>query len=258
MEISAHLTFQLELAQSLGATLRVAECLKSLCLIDLSRVKLNDCEIKLQGLEQILDVEGFGLSMKNKSSKHRLNIVTTSQYVDVDDPVRDVMQNEASPILGKKIFVPPEFVLHENCNCYRCKHIPYQYLVFSSSHIRAQMYALRSYSSAALQHFHGALEVRKKLLEKEESRILKESRNSLKRHPWNKYYSMVDYVVFLLDFSKFIMGYKIPREKEAMEIALEAVNICRVYNLETHPVYYAAVELIFQYRFQNLKDEIHG
>ena len=259
-EISAHLTLRLELAQSLGATLRVAECLKSLCFIDLSRLKLNDCEVKLQGLEQILDVEGFGLSMKNKcpTSIFRSNIVLSPRHMDVDDPLRDVIQNEASPILRKKIFVPPEFMLHDNCSCYRCENIPYQYLVFSSTHIRAQIYALKNYSSVALQHFHGAFEVRRKLLEKEESRIVKKSQDSMKLHSWQKYYSMVDYVSFLLDFSKFIMEYKIPRVMEAVEVALEAINICKVYNLETHPVYFATEELVFQYRFQNIRNSIHG
>ncbi|XP_043467661.1 uncharacterized protein LOC122501934 [Leptopilina heterotoma] len=262
-EISAHLTLRLELAQSLGATLRVAECLKSLCYVDLKRWKLDDCEVKLQGIEQILDVEAFGLSMKTKSNEfrdERANTICSSRRMDVDDPVRDVMEDNASPILRKKIFVPPEFMLHDKCECYRCLNIPYQHLIFSCTFIRAQMYALKKYSLLALQHYQGALDVRAKVLARENKRILKKNDDKFgKYYHWRKYYTTVDYVMMLIDFSKFLMYHETePREMDAMEIAFEAINICQKYNLQTHPVFTAANELLFSYRLQKLDPSFKG
>lgn len=262
-EISAHLTLRLELAQSLGATLRVAECLKSLCYMDLERWKLDDCEIKLQGIEQILDIEAFGLSMKSKCDEfrdERANTISSLRRMDVDDPVRDVMEDNASPILRKKIFVPPEFMLHDKCECYRCLNIPYQYLIFSCTFIRAQMYALKKYSLLALQHYQGTLDVREKVLARENKRIVRKNDNKFgKYYRWRKYYTTVDYVMMLIDFSKFVMHHETePREMEAMEIAFEAINICRKNNLQTHPVFTMANELLFSYRLQKLDPSFKG
>ncbi|XP_015599868.1 uncharacterized protein LOC107269931 [Cephus cinctus] len=253
-EISAHLIQRLKISQKLGATLRVAECLKNLCFIDLSRMQLDDCEVKLQGLEHILDIESIELSMKSKLQTVETSSYSVSSSERMVESVRDIAQNPASPVLRRKVFAPSDFLLHKDCTCYKCRNVPYQYLVFASTYIRAQLYALQHMTSAAMEHFYGAFKIRQSIFARESQGSLDSTINKmdLERHPWEFYYNMVEYVLFLLDFSRFIKEYKLAKEEKGLNIALEAINICQTHNLENHPIYVSAKELLFEYRYQKI------
>lgn len=251
-EISAHLVRRVKAAQSLGAVIRTAELLKSLCYIDLSRSKLDDCEVKLQGLEHILDIETFQLSMNSKIQPE------TSVYLAVTptrivDPVRDMPGRDASPILGKKIFDLPKFALHANCDCYKCGNASYRYLVFVTTYIRAQLYALQRHVSLALDHFYGAFQIRQKLFGEEES-VLPENRpcdeSGVKRFSWQARSYIIDYVHLLIDFCYFLKIYVTSKQQDALGIASLAINVCRKYELEGHPLYVSAKELALDNGFQ--------
>ncbi|XP_012059954.1 PREDICTED: uncharacterized protein LOC105623164 [Atta cephalotes] len=253
--ICPDLVLLLKSAQSLNAMLRTAELLKSLCYIDLSRLQLEDCEVKLQGLEHMLNIETFQLSMESKlveTSFVQLPVTPTK----IVDPVRDTPQYGASPVLGKKVFDPPKFTSHMNCDCYKCSNVSYQYLVFATTYIRAQLYALQNHTMAALDHFHGAFQLRQKLFKEEKSVLLKNwpcDEIDIKRFSWQTRY-ITDYIQLLIDFCYFLKAKITSRQEDVFDIANLAINICYKYKLQGHPIYITAKELILDNEFQPVLD----
>ncbi|XP_031831921.2 uncharacterized protein LOC116426721 [Nomia melanderi] len=248
-EIGAHLVRRLRTAQALGATIRVAEVLKSLCYIDLSRSQLNDCEVKLQGLEHILNIETFKTSVNPNSVKMIAQSVSTP--VRIIEPVRDVPQNDTSPILRNKCFDFPEFMDHINCNCYACENLSYKYLVFVSTHIRAQLYALQKNYSASLQHFNGAFKIKEKLMKIEKST----SKDKNDYFSWQERFYSTDYILLLNNFSYFLRSYPKMRQ-DPMNILFLASQLCDLYKLKGHPVYMSTKELMFDCDFQKIIDRL--
>ncbi|XP_029167569.1 uncharacterized protein LOC114938017 isoform X2 [Nylanderia fulva] len=256
--ISPDLVQHLKSAQSLGAVLRVAELLKSLCYIDLSRSQLNDCEVKLQGLEHMLAIETFQSSMNVKTEKHTSSAfhLAVTPTKNVDDPVRDIPQLSASPVLGRQIFDLPTFTLHKNCDCYMCHNVSYQYLVFVTTYIRAQLYTLQNQVTIALDHFYGAFEIRQKLFKEEKSALFEnwpDDEMSVKRFSWQTRFYIIDYVYLLIDFNYFLKTNVIPRQHDALDIANLAIDLGHKYKLEGHPVYISARELLMDNDFQPLE-----
>ncbi|XP_012535924.1 uncharacterized protein LOC118648708 [Monomorium pharaonis] len=256
--ISPDLVRLLKSAQSLNAMLRTAELLKSLCYIDLSRSKLDDCEVKLQDLEHMLNIETFQLSMESKLVETFSNnlMVTPTKIID---PVRNISQNGASPVLGKKVFDLPKFTLHTNCHCYKCDNVSYQYLVFTTTYIRAQLYALQNHTAAALDHFHGAFEIRRRLFEEEKS-VLPENWShdeiGVKRFSWQIRFYITDYIQLLIDFCYFLKTKAMSRQEDALDIANLAMNICYKYKVHGHPVYIMAKELNLDNEFQPILESL--
>ncbi|KAK0096376.1 hypothetical protein PV326_005650 [Microctonus aethiopoides] len=242
-EICAHLVRRLWIAQKICAPLHVAECLKNLCFIDLSRNEIENCEVKLQGLEHILMIETFEMSRQaNFSPVSDVSKITESQ-ARIIEPVRDCFQNDTSPVLRKKVFVAPNFMQHEKkCMCFNCSNVSYQYLVFSCTHIRAQLYALQNHVNLAIQHFYGAFNIVRK--------ILKLSDGNTTAH--HRYHEIVEYVLFILDFARFLKHVRPGGSENGLNIALHAVDVCERYKIINSPVYIAARELIFEYRIQNV------
>lgn len=229
-EISSHLMNRLKISQAAGATLRVAECLKHLCFIDLSHMQLDDCMVKLQGLEFILQTEYIE---ESKNAKNPASLTTERGHSD------------ASPILRKTVFKVPDFFSHkECCNCYKCSCVDYQYLVVSSAHVRAQLYFLQGNNDEALEHFAGSFQLRVKMLDVEKTR---ENNNGI-RYPWNCYYKTVEFVLLLVDFSRCIrvLGSD---DRYGIEIAQDAVDLCEQFQLKDHPIYFTAKELLLEYQF---------
>ncbi|XP_015172528.1 PREDICTED: uncharacterized protein LOC107064394 [Polistes dominula] len=253
-EITAHLVIKLKSAQSLGATIRTAEILKSLCFIDLSRSRLDDCEVKLQGLEHILDTETIKLSMDTNLKPTILENLKTSPNRLINSR-NNIMQNDTSPVLRRKIFNYPDFLLHNNCTCTLCQHIQYQYLLFASTHIRAQLYALQNNVAASLEHFHGAFKMKEKFCQLEQftlpRNLLKETNNTIK-FTWQARLYITDYILLLLHFSFLLKAYITSRKDEALKIALLAVEICETQKIESHPVYISAKELVYKYQFEEI------
>ncbi|XP_012278117.1 uncharacterized protein LOC105698439 [Orussus abietinus] len=240
-EISMHLVVRLNSAQKLGATLRVAECLKMLCFLDISRARVEDCEVKLQGLEHILGTEDVSPSTNSTTS---LEFMSEKFLVDLTRNAR-IEQNDASPVLRRKPYIPPAFLEHVNCDCYKCTNIAYQHLVFSSTHIRAQLYALQQQSKLATLFFLGAYQLRMRLLKKE----------STLQHVRNLHYKMVEYVQFLLDYARFLI-IDSPEELEGpFSFITEAFNVCLNYRLQSHPIYFTVKEFALEMRFLSQYDE---
>ncbi|XP_017879014.1 uncharacterized protein LOC108624081 [Ceratina calcarata] len=242
-EIGAHLVQRLKIAQVLGSTIRVAEVLKSLCYIDLSRVQLNDCEVKLQGLEHILNIEGVKTSMETGRTRNiSPNILATP--VRFVDPIRDNPQNDASPILRNKVFEVPQFMYHKDCDCGVCQNESYHYLILTATHIRAQLYALQRNAAASLQHFHGAFKIKEKLVK---SNKLKSNRVS-----WQERFYSTDYVLLLINFFYSLRHYRNTGQEKITSIVLLMIQMCDTYKLKGHPIYMAVQEIILQHRFQKI------
>ncbi|XP_072750211.1 uncharacterized protein [Anoplolepis gracilipes] len=255
--ISPDLVRHLKSAQSLGAMLRVGELLKSLCYIDLSRSQLNDCEVKLQGLEHMLGIETFQSSMNVEPVKQMSDClpVTPTKIVNLSncDPIRDTPQHVASPVLGKKVFDLPKFTLHTNCDCFMCTNVSYQYLVFAVTCIRAQLYALQNQTTIALDHFYGAFEIRQRLFKEEESALPEnwsDDEIGVKRFSWQARVYIVDYINLLINFCYFLKTNVTSRQQNTFDIANLAIDICHRYKLEGHPVYISARELALDNDFQ--------
>lgn len=250
-EIGAHLVRRLKTAQTLGATIRVAEILKSLCYIDLSRSQLSDCEVKLQALEHILNIETFTASMNNNSTKAASENVLLTPIRAVD-PIRDIPQNDASPILKNKVFDLPEFLCHTDCNCYVCQNVSYHYLVLTSTHIRAQLYALQQNFAASLQHFHGAFKINKSLM-KTVKIMLEEKRQYL---TWQERFYSIDYILMLINFSYFLRNFLNRKQDKIINTICLAIQLCDIYKLKGHPIYMSVKELMLDNRFQKIFDSI--
>jgi predicted nucleic-acid-binding protein len=253
--ISPDLVRRLKAAQSLGAVMRTAELLKALCYIDLSRSQLNDCEVKLQGLEHILDIETFQLSMNSKPIQmFSTHLATPTRFVD---PVRDISEHNTSPVLAKQVFDLPKFALHVDCDCYKCGNISYRYLVFATTYIRAQLCVLQN-QDTALDYFHGAFKIRQKLFVEKET-VLSENwpldETGVKRFSWQARFYIADYVQLLIDFCYFLKTNVTSKEQDALDIISLAINVCRKYKLESHPVYVSAKELALDNDFQPVLDQ---
>ncbi|XP_050458149.1 uncharacterized protein LOC126854970 isoform X1 [Cataglyphis hispanica] len=251
--ISPDLVLHLKSAQSLGAVLRVAELLKSLCYIDLSRSKLNDCEVKLQGLEHMLGIETFQSSINVEPVKQTSPYLAVTPTRIVNDPIRDTLQHGSSPILGKKVFDLPTFTLHTNCDCHICGNVSYQYLVFVATYIRAQLYALQNQVTIALEHFYGAFEIRQRLFKEEESALPEnwpDNEIGVKRFSWQARFYIIDYIHLLIDFCYFLKTNVTSKQQNAFDIANLTIDICHRYKLEGHPIYMSAKELALDNDFQ--------
>ncbi|XP_078039274.1 uncharacterized protein LOC144471269 [Augochlora pura] len=249
-EIGSHLIRRLKTAQSLGATMRVAEILKSLCYIDLSRSQLHDCEIKLQGLEHILNIEMFEASMNSNPKKMITENALTP--IRVVEPIRDVPRNDASPILRNKCFDLPVFMRHQNCNCYLCQNLSYNYLVFACTHIRAQLYALQNNFAAGLEHFTGAFKIKERIMNTEKYM----TENERERFSWEERFYSTDYILLLINFYSFLKNYlKIGQERKLKLLSL-AIELCDKYKIKGHPVYMSAKELIADYNFENIINKL--
>jgi len=125
-------------------------------------------------------------------------------------------------------------------------------LVFATTYIRAQLYALQNDTVAALDHFHGAFEIRQRLFEEEKS-VLPENWShdeiGAKRFSWQIRFYITDYIQLLIDFCYFLKKV-MSRQEDAIDITNLAINICCKYKLEGHPVYIMAKELAFDNEFQ--------
>uniref|UniRef100_A0A0C9QDY0 ESPL1_1 protein n=1 Tax=Fopius arisanus TaxID=64838 RepID=A0A0C9QDY0_9HYME len=244
-EVTAHLVRRLKVCQPKISVLRVAEILKYLCIIDLSRNQLEDCEVKLQGMEHILQMETFSGFMEREVMKIPDSSSFLNAFPDraLMDPIRDIPQNDSSPILRRERFALPDFMSHgQKCKCFTCVDDAYKFLVFSCTHIRAQLYTLQNLRHYARQHFEGALNISEKLLD-------------LSRKEDNyQYYYIIDYVLFLLDFIRFLKKDNSTYE-EGRKFVCWALEICDIYKLECHPVYMSAMEIVFEYRFEKVFPE---
>lgn len=246
-EIGAHLVRRLKTAQTLGATTRVVEILKSLCYIDLSRSQLSDCEVKLQGLEHVLNIETFKTTMNNNPAEVvSENVLLTP--VRVVDPIRDVPRNDASPVLRKKAFNLPEFTCHAVCDCYACRNISYRYLVFVSTHIRAQLYALQKNFTISLQHFIGAFKIKESLMKIE--RCMSKDKNG--HFSWQERFFSIDYILLLVNFVYFLRSHANTERDKVAKILRLALRLCDVYELKGHPIYMSIKELMFDEYFQKI------
>lgn len=257
--ISPDLVVHLKSAQSLGAVLRVAELLKSLCYIDLSRSQLNDCEVKLQGLEHMLGVETFQSSMNVEPVKQTSPYLAVTPTKVVNDPIRDIPQHGASPILNKRVFDMPKFTLHTNCDCHMCGNVSYQYLVFAATYIRAQLYALQNQVTIALEHFYSAFEIRQRLFKEEESALPEnwpDDEIGVKRFSWQARFYIIDYIHLLIDFCYFLKTNVTSKQQNASDIANLTINICHKYKLEGHPVYMSVKELILDNDFHPILESL--
>lgn len=232
--INPDLVGRLKTAQSLGAVMRVAELLKSLCYIDLSRSQLSDCEVKLEGLEHMLDIETFQSSIKVEPVKMPSTMLAVTP-TKIIDPVRDMSQSDTSPVLNKKDFDLPKFIKHVACDCYKCTNISYKYSVFATTYIRAQLYALQNHDNLAVNHFLGAFKIREDLFS----------------FTWHTQFYITDYVQLLIDFCYFLKT-KSSRQQEVLDLINLAINTCLKYKLEGHPVYIAAKELALDINFQSV------
>lgn len=252
-EISSHLTIRLKFSQTWGLTLCAAECLKNLCLIDLSRMQLENCLVKLQSLEYILQID----SLKKSQSKKSPTIYTNP----LNKPgCRDPQVNDASPILRKEVYKLPDFKTHEHsCLCYKCRNFQYQYLVLSSLHIRAKLYFFEGWMNEALGYFSGAFSLQRKLFQDNSRQYIDEQKISghaeVKPQPWNCSYNAVEYALLLIDFSRCIRELRTDNNLAEINVAIAAVNICEKYQLWTHPIYVSAKELVIEYQFCNLFPE---
>ncbi|CAD6211269.1 GSCOCG00010980001-RA-CDS, partial [Cotesia congregata] len=240
-QISMYFTHSLRTVHQLGSTLRVAECLKNLCFVNLWCNQLKDCEVNLQKLKSILKLDSSNFD-EGTNSKNDVNIVCDNSLKPVK-VVRDIPQSDASVVLLTETFSSLGLKKHDkNCkcfNCFKCENFAYNYYVFSYTHISAKLYAALNNVEQAVDHFYEAMEIVKKLID---AQVENFETISL----W-----YMHFVLFLLDFAKFIKDSKSQTGADTQSIIDYAISICIRYNIKNHLIYLRVKELVSEDDFQN-------
>ncbi|OXU23863.1 hypothetical protein TSAR_003681 [Trichomalopsis sarcophagae] len=243
-EIFAHLINGLQFAQKSCMTLRIAEYLKYYCYIFLLRGQTEEVETKLQDLEHILCLEKFQASMKfnHRQAANTVQAISTEPFRNANTAI--MKNGGASPELKRKIFSMPNFLMDSNnCQCFTCTHLLYQYLTFSCAYIRAQLYSILGYVSEAEQHFHGASLIKERL-EDRDTDVLRQD----KKYKWKRHQTFdIDELLYMLDFSVFISDYVPERKDDALAVIEEALEIAKEVDLDKHPIGIYAKELWTQH-----------
>ncbi|KAJ8688375.1 hypothetical protein QAD02_024170 [Eretmocerus hayati] len=256
-ETSSHLFYGMKLAQGLGLAMRIAEFLKLLCYIDLLRLKMDDCETKLQDLEHILRLESFQSSMRTeppstkapKSVHNEIRREDPRMRADASALIKSKQcqdqQRCASPELKRKLFTPPNFLSHKSyCECFECAHLSYQQLCQSSAHLRAHMYSLMSHIPEADQHFLGAMRIFTRFNERNSDSLRRHSKLGLS---WRRAHRcLADEMQLKIDFACHIFDHKPEHEEQAVFLVEQVIELSREYHLGKTSALHQACELYAQ------------
>lgn len=255
-EIDTHIMLRLKMSQCSGWYLRTAECLKNLCLLDLSRNQVTSCESNLLELERVLDMQGIKESMKGKSAKCSQAVPSLTSLLADSRPIspyRDCSfltnaqpanQRYTSPVLQHKVFVMPEFLEHKKqCDCLRCENSMYKYLVFACTYIRAQLYVEMGEAEHALDHFFGGIKILGKIADQEGN--IRESAI------YTNEVVKVDVVSFLVDYCRMLKRSS-ATYNSAYVVLNYILNVCKQLKLEKHPIYFHVLEFVSDYHFEHM------
>ncbi|PNF23528.1 hypothetical protein B7P43_G05592 [Cryptotermes secundus] len=172
------------LSQKLGLATRTAQFLNVLAQVDAMCCNANDCQVKLQGMEGLLQLESrfqpYDIASKNRKIDadsercHELEQMTLERSARIAE-FRDIpkvpWRNRSpcgSPNLRKLVFVLPSFVKHPtDCQCHMCNTLALQTLALNAVCIQAQVYNIQSELKEALEFFEGGLQLCQQLIYKQ-------------------------------------------------------------------------------------------
>lgn len=142
------------------------------------------------------------------------------------------------------MFLAPDFMSHTTfCNCFFCSNISYQYLTFSCSHIRAQLYSLLNYTLEAKVHFQGAMNIKSKVDEMDSDKA-----RQCKNYQWKRNQNFtVDGLLCLLDYTVYLIDFYPKQEEDALALIEEIMDAAVKNDLSKHYVYNQATELYLQH-----------
>lgn len=224
-------------AQKMALPLRVFVFLYDLAYADLLCCRLDDCEVKVTGMDHILSLDSSfakisaidDLTVKEKKTTAKSSIKTDTIEVIIDDfdelTLGELIRstNPASPILRCERFKMPIFINHtENCSCLYCTCSEYQIFAIKKTLIRAMLYEHKKYITVAEEFFRGAIELLK---------VLKISSCS------------VIYGTVILEYGNFLQRRN--RISEAKMLNIEAISRIKRNGLELKEAYLYN-ELVFQ------------
>ncbi|KDR18757.1 hypothetical protein L798_06435 [Zootermopsis nevadensis] len=178
------------LSQKLGLATRTAQFLNLLAQVDVMCCNVNDSQVKLQGIEGLLQLESrfqpYDITSKNhntdenselSSQLERLTLERSVRIAEFRDISRLPLRNRspcASPNLRKITFVLPSFVRHgADCKCNMCNTFALQALAMGAVFIQAEVYKIQSELKEALEFFEGGLQLYKQLIYKQHELIKK-------------------------------------------------------------------------------------
>ncbi|XP_069679474.1 uncharacterized protein [Periplaneta americana] len=169
----------LVLSQKLGLTTRTAQFLNLLAQVDIMCCNVDDCQVKLTGIEFLLqlkcgyqqynaakDVQESAIYKELSSRLKQLTLDSMKLNQLRDSSIRNRCSPCGSPNLRKSEFVLPEFVNHESdCKCAMCNIPALQTLVLDITYIQAQLYRNQSELERALEFFEGGIRLYQQLLD---------------------------------------------------------------------------------------------
>ncbi|KAJ4441506.1 hypothetical protein ANN_11362 [Periplaneta americana] len=175
------------LSQKLGLTTRTAQFLNLLAHVDIMCCNVDDCQVKLQGIQFLLQLEcryqqydaarkvqesAIDKELSSRLKQLTLDAMKLNQFRD--SSIRNRNSPCGSPNLRKMKFVLPEFINHESdCKCGMCNIPALQTLVLDFTYIQAQLYRNQSELERALEFFEGGIQLYQQLLDLQKNIINK-------------------------------------------------------------------------------------
>ncbi|XP_017781750.1 PREDICTED: uncharacterized protein LOC108566399 [Nicrophorus vespilloides] len=120
-----------QLAQKMVVPFRTARLLILLAKADLLTSRYSDCQVKLNGVSDILDLK--------KIKAETPDIVVCNDDSGDNLEISEYPINPASPVLYKESVIKLAFLNHEDCSCIQCCSIEYHELLLKNIHLEAML-----------------------------------------------------------------------------------------------------------------------
>lgn len=166
------------LAQKQLVPIRAAHFLILLAHADLFSARIDDCQVKIDGLSSILCFEKQNRAHWKKKKTIDCakdtdhcdvgNLISPFKEICLDVPIQTKYANVGSPTLPVEPFKMPSFVNHSaGCGCFFCSCTEYQELLIMKVHLDALINLHRDNGvSSSLHYFSGILNMHSRFLNK--------------------------------------------------------------------------------------------
>ncbi|XP_023311601.1 uncharacterized protein LOC108915889 [Anoplophora glabripennis] len=157
------------LTQQLVLPIRCANYLVYLAHADLRSSRYNDCQVKIEGLTDILCLRKYNLKVDQENKppscdadieKDIVDLTNNLQEMVLDLPVPNSYKKQFSPSSPALVIQPfhlPAFLNHEeDCECFYCLCLEYQMLVLEKTRLDALLNVKQNNFTISTDFFHGA------------------------------------------------------------------------------------------------------
>ncbi|KAL1494294.1 hypothetical protein ABEB36_009916 [Hypothenemus hampei] len=176
-DLRAYTRQTLTLTQKSAIPLRCVQFLLLLAYSDVVTNRVDDCNVKLNGIDDIFDLTNFIEPVLEQSYASKLNnsptndvecgsIVESMRNLSIDAHQFDKQYRPSSPTLKIDGFRQPQFLEHEsNCLCFMCVNVEFQQMQLQQYHAKAKLYAAQGEYCIAVDFLKGAIHLYERLNE---------------------------------------------------------------------------------------------